>query len=255
MAPLHMCDLPVFETAALPFDTSRGPGAMPLTFLGSYAQSLPLKALDFSPKVGEHAATDVVGGGGSESFTRRLASAGVAVAMLFGLGFGGSAHAATRTRSTKNPYSEIQTAVSFLGIAYTWKTAWFAGGHCGPSIGERDKALTGQPLDKILTRVCLGPETDADKASWTPLYGQKLGTQALPGDVKALKIKLTIRYGYTGHKSTDGSLDMNVRMRKGADGWKVVGVYLPEAEGPSQYCVDSPAAHAECKIYPPGTNR
>jgi hypothetical protein len=184
---------------------------------------------------------------------RRSARVGVALALVTSLAMGGSAHAAVEPTATKNPYGEVRTAVKFLSIAYTYKTAWFAMGNCGPSIGQRDRAYAAQALDAVLTKVCIAPETDADKTSFTPLSGRVLGARALPGGVTALKVRLTIRYGSVGHKSVDGTLDLSVRMSHGRHGWKAVGVAMPGAFGPTRYCVDSPAAAMHCDIYPPGS--
>jgi hypothetical protein len=173
--------------------------------------------------------------------------------MLTSLVMGGSAYAAAAPTPAKNPDGEVLTAVNFLRIAYTYKTAWFAAGNCGPSIGERDKTYTAQALDTVLTKVCIAPETDADKTSFTPLSGRELSAKALPGGVSALTIRLTIKYGSLRHKAIDGNLTLSVRMSEGKNGWKAVGVALPGAFGPTKYCVDSPAAAEHCNIYPPGS--
>jgi hypothetical protein len=184
---------------------------------------------------------------------RRFAVIGVLLAMFVSL-TSGSAQATVRNTPSKNTAGEVKTGVEFLSIAYTWKTAWYAGGHCGPSIGKRDKVYTAQALDTILTKVCIAPETDANTTSFTPLSGQELSAKALPGKVIALKIKLTIKYGNVGNKATVGTLTTSVRVSHGKNGWKAVGVALPGASGPTKYCVDSPAAAMHCNIYPPGSN-
>jgi hypothetical protein len=182
---------------------------------------------------------------------QKISGAAMAAIMVVGLAAGGTVTASPTGDAPRTQPSVMQTADSFLDIAYTWKASWF-GTHY-PSIGTRDVAYSSSRLDGILKNVIIGPETDANVTSWTPKGGRELSRRSLSDGTVALAVRLAVGVSDPGGSGTF-RVTNHLHLKQVDGKWKVFGSRLPGAQGPSKWCVNSPAASAFCSIFPAGSN-